>query len=107
MKTKVYPCNYTDDLEKKCSSEASAVGIEEMSITYVQPADTCSNQDEIQNLTITTRCGDSVGIGEEGYYFDITIPAGEHWSIEDGEELKALVDDFKSRLYNKQKEQQS
>ena len=35
---------------------------------------------------------------------DIRIPEGEHWSIEDGEELKALVDDFKSRLYNKQKE---
>lgn len=105
MKTKVYPCNYTDDLEKECSSEASAVGIEEMSITYVQPADTCSNSDEIQNLTITTRCGDSVGIGEEGFYFDITIPAGEHWSIKDGEELKALVDDFNNRLYNKQKEQ--
>ena len=107
MKTKVYPCNYTDDLEKKCSSEVSAVGIEEMSITYVQPADTCSHPDAVQHLTITTRFSDAVGIGDEGFYFDITIPEGEHWSIEDGEELKALVDDFKSRLYNKQKEQQS
>ena len=107
MKTKVYPCNYTDDLKKESRSEAYAVGIEEMSVTYVQPADTCSNPDEVQHLTITTRCGVPVGIGEEGFYFDITIPEGEHWSIEDGEELKALVDDFKNRLYNKQNEQQS
>lgn len=107
MKLKVYPCNYTDDLEKKCSSEECAVGIEEMSITYIQPSDTCSDRDETQHLTISTQCAEAVGIGVEGFYFDITIPGGEHWSIEDGEELKALVDDFKSRLYNKQKEQQS
>jgi hypothetical protein len=34
-----------------------------------------------------------------GFYFDITIPEGEHWSVDNGDSLKALIEDFKSRLY--------
>lgn len=104
MKTKVLPINYTDDLEKVMQEEScSAVGIEEMSITYIQPADTNSPSDDIQLLTITSRTAacavlDSVE-KQKGYYFDISIPDGGHWSIAEGEELKALVDDFKQRLY--------
>lgn len=104
MKTKVLPINYIEDLEKTMQEEkCSAVGIESMSITYVQPADTCSSSDEIQNITITTQCAESCGIDEaekqEGFYFDITIPEGLHWSVDDGDSLKALIDDFKKRLY--------
>lgn len=104
METKVLPINYTDDLEKVMREKnCFAVGIEEMSITYIQPADTCSSSDEIQTLTITTQCGESCGIKEaekqEGCYFNITIPEGQHWSVDDGDSLKALIDDFKQRLY--------
>jgi len=104
MKTKVTPVNYIEDLEGIMQDEKyDAVGIEKMSITYIQPADTCSSSDEIQTLTITTQCGDSCGIEEvekqEGFYFDITIPEGQHWSVEDGDSLKALIEDFKKRLY--------
>jgi hypothetical protein len=104
MKTKVTPVNYIEDLEKINRDEnVSAVGIEKMSITYTQPADTCSDSDEIQSITITTQCGDCCGIEEaekkEGCYFDISIPEGVHWSVDDGDSLKALIDDFKKRLY--------
>lgn len=100
METRVIPCNYTDDLTKVMrDSSCMAVGIERMSITYTQPADTCSHPDADQFLTITTQCDSSVGAGEEGYYFNISIPEGQHWSVDDGDSLKALVDDFKKRLY--------
>lgn len=104
MKTKVTPVNYIEDLEKIMQEEkVNAVGVEQMSITYIQPADTCSSSDEIQTLTITTQCGESCGIKEaekqEGCYFNITIPEGQHWSVDDGDSLKALIDDFKKRLY--------
>ena len=104
MKTKVTPVNYIDDLEKIMQDEkCDAIGIDQMSITYTQPADTCSSSDEVQTITITTQCGASCGIEEaekqEGFYFDITIPQGQHWSVEDGDSLKALIEDFKKRLY--------
>lgn len=104
MKTKITPVNYIEDLEKIMREEkCDAIGIESMSITYIQPADTCSSSDEIQTLTITTQCGESCGIEEaekqEGCYFNITIPEGQHWSVGNGDSLKALVEDFKKRLY--------
>lgn len=104
MKTKVLPVNFIDDLEKIMKEEnCMAVGIEEMTITYTQPPDTCSDPDDIQSLTITASHAESCDIEDvkkgEGFYFDITIPEGTHWSVESGEELKALIDDFKKRLY--------
>ena len=104
MKTKVTPVNSTADLESMMlDEECNVIGIEEMSITYIQPADTCSSSDEIQTITITTQCGASCGIEEaenqKGCYFDITIPQGQHWSVDDGDSLKVLIDDFKKRLY--------
>ena len=104
MNIKILPVNYIDDLEKIMQNEkCEAIGIEKMSITYIQPADTCSPSDEIQTITITSQCAESCGIKEaenqEGCYFDITIPEGQHWSVDDGESLKALIDDFKRRLY--------
>ena len=109
MKTKITPVNYTDDLEKMMQEEkCDVVGIESMSITYTQPADTCSSSDDIQCITITTQCGESCGIEEaenqEGFYFNISIPEGQHWSVADGASLKALIDDFKKRLYQENKQ---
>lgn len=107
MKTKVIPINYTDELERASmeDKDSNYVGIEAMSITYIQPADTNSSSDEVQLLTITSRTAASADFDsiekKEGYYFDVSIPDGGHWSVEEGEELKALVDDFKSRMYIK------
>ena len=106
MKTKILPVNYTDDLEKVMMDEKlDAVGIEKMSITYIQPADTCSSSDEIQTITVTTQCCDASTLEEadnqNGFYFNITIPEGQHWSIDDGDSLVALIEDFKKRLYMK------
>lgn len=104
MKTKVTPVNYIEDLEKIMMDEkCNAVGIDKISITYIQPADTCCSSDEIQTITITTQCGDCCGIEDvekkQGCYFDITIPEGQHWSVGSGDSLKALIEDFKKRLY--------
>ena len=106
MKVKVYPCNFTDELEKLTTNEEQAIGIDSMSITYTQPADTCSDSADIQVITITTQCGCSVNNGEEGYYFDISIPENQHWSVNSGEELSGLIEDFKQRLYNVKDKQQ-
>lgn len=99
MISKVIPSNFTDELE-----ELDAVGISEMSITYTQPADTCSPVDCVQSLKITTQyaCSstEEEANNQEAFYFDISIPDG-HWSVDDGDSLKALVDDFKKRLYMK------
>lgn len=104
MEIKVLPINYTDDLEKVMQEEnCSTVGIEEMSITYIQPADTNSSSDDIQLLTITSKTAACAGLDsveeQQGYYFDISIPNNAHWSVDDGDSLKALIDDFKQRLY--------
>lgn len=63
--------------------------------SYTQPADSCDNQDTVQSLTITTQMGKAVGDGEEGFYFNISIPEGQHWSVDDGNSLKALIDDLR------------
>lgn len=95
---KIVPYNFTDHLE-----EDDAVGIDEMSITYIQPADTNSSSEEIQAITLTSQLPCSLGrdFKEEngGFYIDVTIPEGQHWSVNSGDELKALVDDFEKRIY--------
>ena len=98
---KIVPYNYLDDLERE-----EAVGIESMSITYIQPADTCSDRDEEQVLKIELQSGVSYDKemfeqGKEGFYFDISLPEGGHWSVDSGEQLAALIDDFKERVYKK------
>ena len=96
---KIVPYNYIDDLEKD-----EAVGIESMSITYIQPADTCSDRDDVQSLKIELQYGASYDReqfeqGKEGFYFDISLPEGGHWSVDSGEQLAAMIDDFKQRIY--------
>ena len=94
MNTKVVPVNYIDELEEASmeNRDSNYVGIEEMSITYTQPADTNSSSDEVQTLTITSRTAASAGFDnmekQDGFYFDITISDGQHWSISEGDELK-------------------
>lgn len=105
MKTNVAPISYDEDLDnlRRANGGVPFVGIEEMSVMYVQPSDTNSERDEVQHLTITSRTACAVSIEDaikrNGFYFDITIPEGEHWSVNEGEELAAIVEDFKKRLY--------
>ena len=73
--------------------EGSQVGIVRMEITYVQPADTNSPDNDDQTLTISTE--DMPGDDEEPYYYNIST---ERWSINDPAEMTALVDDFRTRL---------
>lgn len=73
--------------------EGGQVGIERMAVTYVQQADTCSPDNAEQTLTISTE--DVPTDGEEPYYYNLST---ERWSVNDGGEVKALVDDFRARL---------
>ncbi len=87
MKTIILPINFHDDLETIMTRDkCNAIGIDKMSITYTQPADTCSSSDETQYLTIATDMPCSVSEDDpEGFFYNITIPEGEHWSIDDGD----------------------
>jgi hypothetical protein len=110
MKNEVEIVPYTYGLEEEMlEKKHTMIGIEEMSITYFQEADTCSSSDEYQTITLTTKNGCSPtkedAEKQECFYFDITIPEGQHWSVCEGEELKALVDDFKKRIYLKKDKQ--
>ena len=102
MVTKIIPVNYTDELQNAITDNENFVGIEEMSITYTQPADTNSLSDEIQYIKLTSRTAYAVGmkdaLNKEGFYIDIEIPEG-HWSIDGIENLEAIVKDFEERLY--------
>ena len=78
-----------------------AVEIQEFSITYGQNADTNSDRDDYQHIKITAQ---NSGAGEDGWYYDIEIPNG-HWSVDSGESLVTIIEDFKSRMeYNTTKE---
>lgn len=70
----------------------TAVAISAMSITYEQNADTNSDRDECQFLTIEAQkvCD------EDSWYFDLKIDT--KWSINDPEEIAYIVRDFKQRM---------
>lgn len=99
---KIIPINFPNDIESQSRKRKGeiVVGIEKMSITYIQPDDMSSNEE--QTITLTTECQCSVGaddaLKETGFYINIQTGENEHWSVNDGEELKALVDDFYRRL---------
>jgi len=77
------------------------VGIEKMSITYTQSADTNSDPDEFQELTIETdtACAPTLNdaLNEESYYFNVKT---DKWSINNANDLAMLIEDFKMRIYN-------
>ena len=106
---KVVPINYPDDLEKLTmeSNGECHVGIEKMSITYIQPDD--MDSEKVQTITLETECQCSVGLSEQlRDDFYVKIKTGRSaddsydsgcWAVSDGNELKELVDDFFKRLY--------
>jgi len=92
----IIPANFGKTWE-----EGKYVGIDSMSVTYTQAADTNSSSDDVQLLTIKTQTAEAPALdtveNQQGYYFDVSIQG--HWSVEDGSEIAELVDDFKKRLY--------
>lgn len=76
------------------------IGIDSMSITYVKENDCLSSSDLDQHITITARI--DIPFDEDNpvdsWFYDISIPEGEHWSVESEEELAMLLRDFKQRF---------
>lgn len=106
METKIVPVNFTDDLEELSKNDEyknEYIGIEEISVTYIQPADTNSIRDEIQTIKLTSKTACAVGTEEilkkQGFYIDIEIPERQHWSIDGVDSIKAIIEDFEKRLY--------
>ena len=64
------------------------VAVDDISITYIQNNDTTEDQDEVQTITISTRNNGA------GRFLHIKT---EGWSIEDGEEMNRLLNDFCDR----------
>lgn len=94
-KQKIVPTPYPEGMQ---------VGIEELSVTYIQNPDTNDNSEHYQRLTISTQCG--LGNEDLPYYINISIPNfddGEpgHWSLDLSEDVTPLLQDFKERLENK------
>lgn len=68
--------------------EDGHIGIDDVSITYLQNSD-CTEEDEnVQSITISTR---NNGVGR---FVNIKT---ENWSIGDINELEELIKDFKQR----------
>lgn len=68
--------------------EDGHIGIDDVSITYLQNSD-CTEEDEnVQSITISTR---NNGIGR---FVNIKT---ENWSFDDINELEELIKDFKQR----------
>ena len=68
--------------------EDGHIGIDDVSITYLQNSD-CTEEDEnVQSITISTR---NNGIGR---FINIKT---ENWSFDDINELEELIKDFKKR----------
>ena len=68
--------------------EDGHIGIDDVSITYLQNSD-CTEEDEnVQSITISTR---NNGIGR---FVNIKT---ENWSFDDINELEDLIKDFKQR----------
>lgn len=70
--------------------EDGHIGVDDVSITYLQNSD-CSGEDgeeEVQSITISTR--------NNGVSRFVNIKT-ESWSFDDIDELKKLIKDFKQR----------
>ena len=82
--------------------ETCEIGIEKMSITYVQENDTNIRTEEnpVQTITIETEdaiCGREEALNKQSYYLTIKT---DRWAIDEPEDLTILLNDFKKRLYH-------
>lgn len=69
--------------------EDNEVGIDDVSITYLQGSDCTENEDETQSITISCR--------NNGVARFLNIKT-ENWSLENAEEMLALLKDFEKRV---------
>ena len=96
-RTEIVPYSLPQNNDKTCE-----IGIEKMSITYVQENDT-NNRDEYnpdQYITIETESNipsREDALNKEAYYYVIKT---DRWAIENGDELSILIKDFEDRLYH-------
>ena len=68
--------------------EDNEVGIDDVSITYLQGSDCTENEDETQSITISCR--------NNGVARFLNIKT-ENWSLENTEEMLAILKDFEKR----------
>lgn len=68
--------------------EDNEVGIDDVSITYLQRSDCTENEDDTQSITISCR--------NNGVARFLNIKT-ENWSLENAEEMLALLKDFEKR----------
>ena len=66
----------------------NTVGVDDVSITYLQNGDCDEDRDNVQSITLTTH---NNGAGRF-----ITIKT-DRWAIDDLDELAEIIDDFKRR----------
>lgn len=80
-------------------NETSEIGIESVSITYIQSSDTNDPSTEDQAITISS---EYVPVSDENlesnFYFRIKT---DNWAIDREEDLVKVIKDFKKRLFNK------
>lgn len=95
-KTEIIPYAFPESNGKVCE-----IGIEKMSITYIQENDTNmrTEDDPVQTITIEAEdaiCSREEALNKQGYYLVIKT---DRWAVDEPEDLTMLVNDFKDRLY--------
>lgn len=86
----------------KSDGKVCEIGIEKMSVTYIQEDDTNhrSEDGEDQRITIETEdaiCDRTDALNKQSYYLTIKT---DRWAIEGVEDLTMLIKDFEERLYH-------
>lgn len=86
----------------KSDGKVCEIGIEKMSVTYIQEDDTNhrSKDGEDQRITIETEdaiCDRTDALNKHSYYLTIKT---DRWAIEGVEDLTMLIKDFEERLYH-------
>ncbi|MBP5457103.1 MAG: hypothetical protein J6Y37_11420 [Paludibacteraceae bacterium] len=97
VKTVVMPYSLPESRRKVCE-----IGIQNMTIKYVQPDDSNHRSDKYDEQTITISTEDCIAnkediLKKQSYYYTIRT---DRWAFMDAEELAILLKDFESRLYN-------
>lgn len=94
-KTEIIPYALPESNAKVCE-----IGIEKMSITYIQEDDTNhGSKDDVQTITIETEdaiCNREEALNKQSYYLTIKT---NRWAVDEPEDLTMLLNDFKNRLY--------
>ena len=102
-RTEVVPYAFPENNREVCE-----IGIEKMSVTYIQPDDTNhGGSDDVQTITIETE--DAIvnredALNKQSYYFTIKT---DRWAVADADELSLLLKDFEDRLYHNVEELKS